>query len=701
MKNDIWNTSMFPSDDEEDNDEDKDDDYLNEHTDGDGDADVETDEREVVVEVKAAEGEGVRNTKHDNSNTMTPVSPDTPDLVTASLLQSLSQTSTKPPPSFQTAYQNQTPYKAASAQHQPYQHSYQSYQSHQSDRSLLAPNRMLKSKRYSDPNMAPIIEHPDDDSDKMDSRRSSSSLYSNEASTSVEAVLIEEMIEKLQHETMDAHGTTSDPVGVPASVPEDTFDADMESSFIPSRAAPVPMMHPMHPVRPSSRHSLRRSDAGTAIPVSAFSSFAASSLSPLHSPSSLSKHIPSIRLFPSAIASAVAGTGTGSGGASPSSSSPSPVSATSPNMPNISNPWPAYPPPRPAPPPPLQLDDISEVDDDEHATADGAEKRYSGSTTSNYRSSVAMSSATSSRLSSSYHARSKSSGSASESIANSVSSVMSSVGSSVGTRATGGGYGYNGYSSFSSFSSNSTNSTNGTGSGRLSYQQPGVPAPPVMSHAAAVVVPAQALPPQMYPPPTSPLPAPPTSASSKAHSPAPSLSRPDETQVRAEAQTPAETPAPPLAQKKQPSPISAFDHDDEDERSLAYRFKKGAVSAVPSRDSVRWRPSAIGKSFFRREASPAPSDQTSTHGHRTSLSATSLKAAGHRMAQATRKTVGGSMSEQREQQREQEKEKWRENLRSQIRVIPEGQSAGSSDASATTPTTSVDLRRASSRGRMI
>ncbi|EPE06765.1 hypothetical protein F503_03192 [Ophiostoma piceae UAMH 11346] len=663
----------------------------------------------------------MRSTKNNNSNTvMTPVTPDTPDLVTASLLQSLSQTSTKPPPSFQTAYQS--PYQSAFAQYQPYQPSYQSYQS---DRNLLPPNRMLKSKRYSDPNMAPIIEHPDDSSE-MNSKRSSTSHYSDEAPAevelestmkadmNVEADLIEAMIEKLQQETIGESLPTD-----PASVPEESFDVDEESSFIPSRAPPVPISHPN---RPTSRSSLRPSDAGTTVPVSAFSSFTTSSLSSLPTPSSIAKHIPSIRLFPSAIASAVSGTTSGA-----SSSSPSPVSATSPSMPNISNPWPAYPPPRPAPPPPLQLDDISEVDDDEHAAGEGAEKRFSGSATSNYRSSVAMSAATSNRLSSSYHARSKSSGSASESIANSVSSVMSSVGSSVGNRATGGGCGYNGYNSFSSFSSNSTN---GTGSNRLSFQQPSVPAPPVMTNTTTIMVPAQVLPPQVYPPPTSPLPAPPTSAS-KAHSPAPSLSQsaPVQDESRAQAQAQAQAPTPTKTQtqpfvQKQPSPISAFDHDDEDERSLAYRFKKGAVGAVPSRDSVRWRPSALGKSFFRREASPAPSEvssfsstgsrsvsagfsstpgssssQPTSHGHRTSLSATSIKAAGQRMAQATRKTVGGGSTS--EQQRELEKEKWRENLRSQIRVIPEGQSAGSSDASATTPTSSMDARRASSRGRMI
>lgn len=163
-----------------------------------------------------------------------------------------------------------------------------------------------------------------------------------------------------------------------------------------------------------------------------------------------------------------------------------------------------------------------------------------------------------------------------------------------------------------------------------------------------------------------------------------------------------------------PPSQSAFDHDDDEggARMMAARMMKKAAS----RDSVRWRPTALGKSLFRRESSPGPggapstpsssgtptsaASQSTTAGGlrsslstRSSLSATTLLAA-QRVAQSTRKAVeavseGSSGSKSAARQHELEMEKWREDLRSRIRMIPEGGEATSETPSPDTITSPI------------
>ncbi|KIH91778.1 hypothetical protein SPBR_09071 [Sporothrix brasiliensis 5110] len=580
----VWNTAMFNSDDEND------DEIEDEHEANDG-----ARRRDSSITSKSPVP-----TAPDEASVLA----DTPDPATASLLRSLSQTSSQPPPSVYQPVSRQQP----SQQTTPLMVAEQ-------QRSLLPPNRLLKIKRYSDPAMAPIIEHPDDATNPSGSSSSRAS----------------------------SHYSVHEGNSVPDAVDEDA------SAFIPSRPAPVPVRSPS----PSPAASLITSP--TPQPMLSLNVFSTGSAV---SAGAIAKHIPTIRLFPSSSDNQRSTTSPTSPIATASSpTAPSPSAATAPRkipLPtssDISNPWPTSPPPRPAPPPPLHPieNEASEV------ATDVAEKRLSGAgstamfrtvqwvpTTDNSRSSSAT--PTGNRLS--LHARTKSNGSASESIATSIatsvtnsstsgsSALSSTVTSTIGSSNRSAGYG--------SFSSTSTSSN------RHSYlASPPLPLPP----------------PPNYPLPPLPTPIQPTPAS-------------------------------------QPSQ-SSFDYDDDEggARMMAARMMKKAAS----RDSVRWRPTALGKSLFRREstsgpgtgslsaaavtsnpASQAPTSQPLTGGGlrsslstRNSLSTTTLLAA-QRVAHTTRKAVeavsessgGGNSSAAR--QHELEREKWREDLRSRIRLVPEG-----------------------------
>ncbi|CAK7225401.1 hypothetical protein SCUCBS95973_005851 [Sporothrix curviconia] len=356
----------------------------------------------------------------------------------------------------------------------------------------------------------------------------------------------------------------------------------------------------------------------------------------------------------------------------PSRPAPSPSAAppvaplarknTLPTSNDISNPWPTSPPPRPPPPPPLHPIITPETEVNEDIT-EVAEKRLSGNAPNSTlfrtvqwgdmsdpsRTSATPSSSASTVNRLSLHARTKSNGSASESIATSIatsvansstsgsSALSSTVASTIASSSRSAGFG-----SFSSAS---------TASNRHSYQLATPPMPP--------------------PPPNYPLPPLPASAL---------IPVPMSMSMSMPAASPSSSMASP------PSTQSAFDEDDEEisARMMAARMMKKAAS----RDSVRWRPTALGKSLFRREGSPGPSGSSemkststtpgirSSLSTRSSLSATTLLAA-QKVAQATRKTVeavseGGSGSGSAARQHELEMEKRREDLRSRIRMIPEG-----------------------------
>ncbi|KAL1893791.1 hypothetical protein Sste5346_006294 [Sporothrix stenoceras] len=602
----IWNTSMFNSDDENDEDE-MEDEY---------EADDRTSKRDSISSIKSP----TLSTAGDDAS----IAADTPDPATASLLRSLSQTSSQPPPSVYQPMPRLQPGQQTSspmgAEHQ---------------RTLLPPNRLLKIKRYSDPTMAPIIEHPDDTTNPSGSNSSrASSHYSS-------------------HEV----NTVSD-----------TADEDA-AAFIPSRPAPVPVRSPSPPPAasptPQSMLSLTLFPAVPAISATA-----------------IAKHIPTIRLFPSSAdsqAAAASPTSPKAAAGSPPTQSSSAASAARkislPTSSDISNPWPTSPPPRPPPPPPLQLQSVtaSENEVTESTTTDVAEKRLSGTgPTAMFRtvqwgqmgdtSRSSSSTPTGNRLS--LHARTKSNGSASESIATSIatsvansstsgsSALSSTVASTIGSSNRSAGFG-----SFSSAS---------TASNRHSYQLASPPLPP--------------------PPPNYPLPPLPTTVLPMTM---------------------------PISKPVSPPSQSAFDHDDDEggARMMAARMMKKAAS----RDSVRWRPTALGKSLFRRESSPGPggappttsssgapasaTSQPTTGGGlrsslstRSSLSATTLLAA-QRVAQTTRKAVEavseGSSGSTAARQHELEMEKWREDLRSRIRMIPEGGEPTSEVSSPDTVTSPI------------
>ncbi|CAK7201055.1 hypothetical protein SEUCBS139899_003756 [Sporothrix eucalyptigena] len=578
----IWNTSMFNSDDENDEDENEDTYAAEDRTSG--------DEGSVTVKSKSP------------SPTPEDIAADTPDPAMASLLRSLSQTSTQPPPAMSRLQLGQ---QTSSVEHQ---------------RTLLPPNRLLKIKRFSDPTMAPIIEHPDDTSNPSGSNSSRSSHYS-------------------ERETG------------PNVVPDNDNDEDA-SAFIPRRPAPVPVRSPSPPpaVSPTQPSMLSL----TLFPPV-----------PSISTASIAKHIPTIRLFPSSSdnqPSATSPTSPATAASSPTAHSPiAPVTRknTLPTSNDISNPWPTSPPPRPPPPPPLHPLTTPETDVSE-SISEVAEKRLSGTSPNAamfrtvqwgqmadpVRSTTSSSASTANRLS--LHARTKSNGSASESIATSIatsvansstsgsSALSSTVASTIASSSRSAGFG-----SFSSVS---------TASNRHSYQMATPPMPPP-------------------PPPNYPLPPLPTSSLI-----------PVPMSMSMSMSMPVSMTTPP------PATQSAFDEDDEEvsARMMAARMMKKAAS----RDSVRWRPTALGKSLFRREGSPGPSGSSETKSTgtpglrsslstRSSLSATTLLAA-QRVAQATRKTVeavsegGSSSSSSAARQHELEMEKWREDLRSRIRMIPEG-----------------------------
>ncbi|CAK7246148.1 MAG: hypothetical protein STHCBS139747_007770 [Sporothrix thermara] len=579
---------------------------------------------------------------------------DTPDPAVAFMLRSLSQTSTQPPPIMpQLGHLGQFPSPPMSTDYQ---------------RTLLLPNRLHKMKRHSDPTMAPIIEHPDDTSDASDSASSRAS----------------------------SHYSEEDRVASSMSINENDEDA---SSFIPSRPAPVPVQSPSSPPLPVAASPLQS-------PMLSLSLFPPV---PSTAPPNVGKHIPSIRLFPSSSSSkqtsaVLSPESSLSASASATASASAPVSApvtalasalasasavTSPSFHSpsfapmirkkslpgpidISNPWPTSPPPRPPPPPPLHPIVSPEPVVGESAFEAVAEKHLSGSSTASgaplfravqwgdvsdqSRASSATPTAGSTANRQSLHARTKSSGSASESIA---PSIATSVATSVANSSTSGSSALSSTvaSTIASSSSRSAGfgsfSSASTGSYRQSYQMASPPMPPP-------------------PPPSYPVPPVPASAANPA-------TMPMSTSVYMSAATPSS------ATLSAPSQ-SAFDEDDDDvsARRMAARMMKRAAS----RDSARWRPTALSKSIFRRDSSPGPSagptEKESTGSlttrrslsTKTSLSATTLLAA-QRVAQATRKTVeavseGGSGSSSAARQHELEMEKWREDLRSRIRVIPDG-----------------------------
>ncbi|CAK7214840.1 hypothetical protein SBRCBS47491_002286 [Sporothrix bragantina] len=593
----VWNTSMFNSDDENDEDENEDT-YIAEDHGGEDEDSI----RSKSMSPTAATAEEAAG--------------DMPDPAMASLLRSLSQTSTQPPPVMprlsQLGQLASPPIPA------------------DSQRTLLPPNRLLKIKRYSDPTMAPIIEHPDDTSNPSGSSSSRAS----------------------------SHYSDRDRVVSIISNKDNDEDA---SAFIPSRPAPIPVRSPSPPPPAASPTHPSMLSLTLFPPV------------PTISAANIAKHIPTIRLFPSSSdnqASTTSPTSPASATSSPTVHNP-PVAPlvrknTLPTSNDISNPWPTSPPPRPPPPPPLHPITAPETEVGE-STTEVAAKRFSGNgpnaalfrtvqwgdmaDPSRTSTGTAATGSTVNRLS--LHARTKSNGSASESIATSIatsvansstsgsSALSSTVASTIASSSRSAGFG-----SFSSAS---------TASNRYSYQLNSPPMPPP-------------------PPPNYPLPPLPASAL---------IPVPMSMSMSMPVAMPAATPAPVVAPP--PPTQSAFDEDDEEisARMMAARMMKKAAS----RDSVRWRPTALGKSLFRREGSPGPAGSseiksTSTPGlrsslsTRSSLSATTLLAA-QRVSQAARKTVeavseGGSGSNSAARQHELEMEKWREDLRSRIRIIPEG-----------------------------
>ncbi|CAK7267207.1 hypothetical protein SEPCBS119000_002425 [Sporothrix epigloea] len=191
---------------------------------------------------------------------------------------------------------------------------------------LLPPNRQLKLKRYSDPAMAPIIEHPDDTSRVWGYNSSrASSLYSER--------------------------------GRLATNFPDNNSEDMLSSFIPSRPAPVP-------VRPSG---VSPPQSPSMLSAASFPSGASSSMA------KIIKYTPTIRLSQSYFDNRASSTSPRSPAFAPVAlqSTPAVTPARKKSLPtsvDISNPWPVSPPPRPPPPPPLHSSVIAEVEDGENIT---------------------------------------------------------------------------------------------------------------------------------------------------------------------------------------------------------------------------------------------------------------------------------------------------------------------------------------------